>query len=84
MRRVPHQLRTAVHGRRASLTYWRPAATNFHNGDPRIVEVVRQASGVEHRNAPYAPVFEIAVWGFRGNRGIQMEAIYPYTLVPAQ
>lgn len=58
--------------------YWKP--NNFHDGAPRVVEVVNAESGLERGSQPHAPLFKVVIWGFRGNRGMQLEATYPYTL----
>jgi len=65
--------------------YFRPD-TSGHSGGPRTVDVVTAESGLERSDTAYAPLIKIIVWGFRGNRGMQMEATYPYTLAgaPAQ
>ena len=63
--------------------YWRPEATGFHNGAPRDVTVISPESGLERSATAHAPFFKVSVWGFRGNRGMQLEATYPYTLVGA-
>jgi hypothetical protein len=59
--------------------YWH-TDTAGQRSDPRVVEVWTPESGLERSNTAHTPFFKIAIWGFRGNRGMQMEVTYPYTL----
>jgi len=55
-----------------------PAAS--HVGGPRPVEVATPESGLERGSVAATPVLQVGVWGFRGRRGMQLEAQYTYTL----
>ena len=51
-----------------------------HVGGPRVITVANPESGLERSSTAHSPMFKIYVWGFRGNRGMQLEARYIYTL----
>jgi hypothetical protein len=51
-----------------------------HVPGPRSVEVWTPESGLERSSVAMKPWFKIAIWGFRGQRGMQLEAQYPYEL----
>lgn len=56
--------------------YWRP--NPFHTAGPRTVRVVVPDAW------PNPVFFSVAIWGFRGNRPLYLEATYPYTMGAAQ
>ena len=58
-----------------------PNAQAGHVGGPRTVEVVSPESGLERSSRPVEPFFKIAIWGFRGHRGMQLETTYPFELI---
>lgn len=65
---------------RGARYYWRPNSLppGFHVPGPRIV---RLTTGDAWSN----PVsFGVAIWAFRGNRPLYLEASYPYTMGAAQ
>ena len=53
----------------------------FHVGNPRTVEVYNPESGLERGTTAMTPTFSVMINGFRGNRGMLLQALYSYTLV---